>query len=104
MPPGWRPAACAGGGQRGVLAERVARGAERRDVVAGGPLADRAQKQRGLMRARAVGEALEGVEAQQLDAACEQRVVAVRFFHAHGVASLTREEQGGGRLRRGHSP
>ena len=56
------------------------------------------------MRARAVGEALERVEAQQLDPAQEQRVVAIGLFHAHGMAPLPGKEQSGGGLRRGHSP
>jgi len=93
----------AGGRQRGVLAERVAGGGERRRAVTGCPLAHRAQKQRGLMAAGAVGEALERVEAQQLDPALQQRVVAVRLLHAHGMASLSRKEQCGGGMGCSHS-
>src|SRR5690349_25157016 len=44
-------------------------------------LADRAEKQRGLLAARAVGKALEGVEAEQLDSALDRKSTRVNSSH-----------------------
>ena len=67
----------AGGDQRRVLAERVAGGGAhvgdlvRRLLAPLVPGGDRAEEDRGLLVARALVEALEGVEAEQLEAALE---------------------------------
>ena len=64
--------------------------ASSRHCVPGG---DRAQEERGLLVARALGQALEGVVAEQLEAALEQRVAAVGLVHPLRVAPLSGEEQ-----------
>ena len=88
----------AGGDQRRVLAERVPGGGARLVLVLGllAPLVpggDRAQEERGLLVARALGQALEGVVAEQLEAALEERVAAVGLVHSLRVAPLSGEEQ-----------
>ena len=60
-PSEWPAAARASASSVGVLAPLV-------------PGGDRAQEERGLLVARALGQALEGVIAEQLEAALEQRV------------------------------
>jgi hypothetical protein len=62
----------------------VARRGERvrRAVVARRPLRHRAQVERGLLGARALGEAAERVESEQLDSALQERVVLEGLVHA----------------------
>ena len=86
-----------------VLAERVAGGGDRLAGVIVGvvalaraplvPRRDRAQEQRRLLVAGALGEPLERVMAEQVEAALEERVAAVGLVHALGVAALAGEEQ-----------
>src|SRR4051794_41264191 len=68
------------------------------------PRRDRAQEQRGLLVASALGELLEGVVAEQLEAPLEQRRAAIRLVPPLGVGPPAGGEQGAGRDRGGFPP
>ena len=57
------------------------------------PRRDRAQEQGRLLVAGPLGEALERVMAEQVEAALEERMATVGLVHALGVAALAGEEQ-----------
>jgi len=57
------------------------------------PCGDRDQEQRGLLVTGALGETLERVVPEQLEAALEERVAPVGLVHPLRVAPLAGEEQ-----------
>ena len=92
----------AGGDERGVLAERVPGAGDGGLAVAGLPRGDAAQEQRGLLVARALVDATEGVEVEELEALLEGARAAPGLVHAVRMAALAGEEDCCGRLG-GHS-
>src|SRR4051794_30319648 len=92
------------GGERAELAERVAGGHGGLDVEHG-PAGDARTEDGRLGEARALLHALEGILADQLDAALEQpgQLAGDVVAHVGGLGALAGEEQGDVRCR-GHVP